>query len=251
MKRFALGIEYNGSGYHGWQLQKEVYSIQEEIENALSIIADHKVNVICAGRTDTGVHSIGQVIHFDTQSIRKESAWTIGVNRYLSKNISIKWVKEVPLDFHARYSAIERSYRYIIYNYNFRTSIFHHGCYHVHQKLDVYKMHSASQYLLGEHDFSSFKSINCQSNSSYRTIIQLRVSCLHSWVMIDITANSFLHHMVRNIAGSLIEIGLLNKKENWIKKLLYAKNRNLAGPTAVAKGLYLVSVKYPIFFGLP
>lgn len=251
IKRFALGIEYDGSFYHGWQRQKRVSSIQEEIERALSIIADHKIDVICAGRTDTGVHSIGQVIHFSTTSVRKKSSWSIGANSYLSKNIAIVWVKEVPESFHARYSAITRSYRYMIYNHSVRSAIFHTKINHIYRKLNAEKMYSEAQFLLGEHDFTSFRALSCQSYSPWRKIIKLNVFRFKNWVVIDITANSFLHHMVRNIVGSLIEIGISKKKEFWIKELLQKKDRNYAGATAPAKGLYLAYVEYPLHFNLP
>ncbi|QCI17603.1 tRNA pseudouridine(38-40) synthase TruA [Buchnera aphidicola (Acyrthosiphon lactucae)] len=251
IKRFALGVEYDGSLYYGWQSQKRVPSIQAEIERALSIIANHKVDVICAGRTDAGVHSIGQVIHFNTTAVRKKSSWSIGVNSYLSKNISIVWVREVPESFHARYSAITRSYRYIIYNYSLRSAIFQNKINHIYRKLNVNKMYSEAQFLLGEHDFTSFRALSCQSYSPFRNIKKLNVFRLNHWVIIDITANSFLHHMVRNIVGSLIEIGISKKKEFWIKELLQKKDRNYAGATAPAKGLYLVYVEYPLHFNLP
>ncbi|WAI11960.1 MAG: tRNA pseudouridine(38-40) synthase TruA [Buchnera aphidicola (Macrosiphum albifrons)] len=251
IKKFALGVEYDGSLYHGWQRQKNVPSIQEEIERALSIIANHKINVICAGRTDAGVHSVGQVIHFNTTAVRKKSSWSIGVNSYLSKNISIVWVKEVPGNFHARYSAITRSYRYIIYNCSLRSAIFQTKLNHIYRELNVKKMYSESQFLLGEHDFTSFRALGCQSYSPYRKITKLNVFRFNNWVVIDITANSFLHHMVRNIVGSLIEIGISKKKEYWIQELLKKKDRNYAGATAPAKGLYLVYVEYPLHFNLP
>ncbi len=251
IKKFALGIEYDGSYYRGWQRQKTVSSIQAEIEQALSIIANHKISVICAGRTDAGVHSIGQVMHFSTVAIRKKSSWTVGVNSYLSKYISVIWVKEVPGDFHARYSAITRSYRYIIYNYSFRSAIFQNQLNHIYKKLNVKKMHSEGQFLLGEHDFTSFRALSCQSRSPWRKIIKLNVWRFNYWVVIDITANSFLHHMVRNIVGSLIEVGTSKKKEFWIQELLQKKDRRYAGATAPAKGLYLVSVDYPVRFNLP
>lgn len=251
IKKFALGVEYDGSFYHGWQRQKTVVSIQEEIENALSIIADHKINITCAGRTDAGVHSIGQVIHFDTIAIRKDSSWTIGVNSYLSKDISIKWIRTVPKYFNARYSAITRSYRYIIYNHSFRSAIFHNRSNHIYRKLNVYDMHHASQFLLGEHDFSSFRALSCQSNSPWRKIIKLNVYRQNDWVIIDITANSFLHHMVRNIVGSLIEIGVSKRKKYWMKELLKKKNRSYAGATAPPRGLYLLFVEYPSCFNIP
>lgn len=212
IKRFALGVEYDGSFYHGWQSQKTVPTIQEEVEKALSIIANHKIDVICAGRTDAGVHSIGQVIHFSTTTIRKKSSWILGTNSYLSKYISIIWIKEVSEHFHARYSAITRSYRYIIYNYPFRSAIFQDKSNHVYKILNIDKMNFEAQFLLGEHDFTSFRGLNCQSHSPFRKIIKLNIWRHEAWVIIDIVANSFLYHMVRNIVGTLIEIGLSKKK---------------------------------------
>lgn len=222
IKKFALGVEYNGEYYHGWQRQKTCSSVQQEVEESLSKIANHKINVICAGRTDSGVHSIGQVVHFETTSIRSEYAWTVGVNNYLSKNISIKWAKEVPDYFNARYSAIQRTYRYLIYNDICRSSILYKQSNHIHKYLNVFKMHSEAQHLLGNHDFSSFQALGCQSYSSYREIKKINVFRINNCVIIDITANSFLYHMVRNIVGSLIQINSI-KKENIIKDLLKKK----------------------------
>ncbi|QCI15890.1 tRNA pseudouridine(38-40) synthase TruA [Buchnera aphidicola] len=249
--KIALGIEYDGSFYHGWQSQKIVPSIQEEIEKALSVIANHKINIICAGRTDTGVHSIGQVVHFKTRAVRRISSWIIGTNTYLSDYISVMWAKEVPEYFHARYSAITRSYRYVIYNNSIRSSIFYNKTNHIYKELDVNKMHSEAQFLLGEHNFTSFRALSCQSLSPCRKIIKLNVFRFKSLVIIDIMANSFLHHMVRNIVGSLIEIGISKKKKFWIQELLQKKNRRYAGATAPAKGLYLINVEYPLYFNLP
>jgi len=251
IQKFALGVEYDGSFYHGWQRQKKVSSIQEEIERALSIVADHKVYVICAGRTDAGVHSIGQVIHFSTTAIRKKSSWIIGANSYLSKYISIIWIKEVIESFHARYSAITRSYRYIIYNCSIRSAIFQNRLNHVYKKLNVKKMYFEAQFLLGEHDFTSFRALSCQSHSPYRKITKLNVFRINDWVIIDITANAFLHHMVRNIVGSLIKVGISDKKELYIKELLEKRDRNYAAATAPAKGLYLVFVEYPLNYNFP
>jgi tRNA pseudouridine38-40 synthase len=251
MKKIALGVEYDGTFYHGWQFQKIACSVQEELEKALSIVADHKISIICAGRTDSGVHSFGQVIHFNTTSIRTSTSWTIGVNSYLSKYISIVWMKEVLPVFHARYSALSRSYRYIIYNYCVRTPIFHNRAHHIYKRLNAKKMHAAAQYLLGEHDFASFRATNCQSRSSWRKILKLNVKRTRNWIIIDITANSFLYHMVRNIVGTLIEVGNLKKKDIWMQELLFKKNRSDAGVTAPAKGLYLMHVEYPLKFGLP
>ncbi|CAL4321080.1 tRNA pseudouridine(38-40) synthase TruA [Buchnera aphidicola] len=249
-KKFALGIEYNGSSYHGWQRQKIIPTIQKEIEESLSKIANHKIDITCAGRTDTGVHALGQVIHFTTDSIRSNFAWSVGVNSYLSKNISIKWVKEVSKNFDARYSAISRSYRYIIYNHTSRSPVFYNKSNHIYRYLDVDKMHIEAQSLLGKHDFSSFRATGCQSNSPRREIIDLNIWRLNNWVIIDITANSFLYRMVRNIVGSLIQIND-STKSDYIKKLLEKKNRNYAGPTAPACGLYFLFAKYPDDFCLP
>ncbi|QIE01934.1 tRNA pseudouridine(38-40) synthase TruA [Buchnera aphidicola] len=251
VKRFALGIQYNGSIYHGWQRQNRVSSIQEEIESALSKIANHNINVICAGRTDAGVHSIGQVIHFNTTTVRKMSAWILGTNSYLSPYISVRWVKYVPEHFHARYSAVSRSYRYIIYNNNIRSVFFQKQSNYIYKKLNEKKMFSAAQFLLGEHDFTSFRAIGCQSLSPYRKIIKLNVFRLDDFVIIDITANSFLYHMVRNIVGALIDVGISQKKEEWIQELLKKKNRKYASFTAPSQGLYLLSIKYPLYFNIP
>ncbi|XBC44014.1 MAG: tRNA pseudouridine(38-40) synthase TruA [Buchnera aphidicola (Floraphis choui)] len=250
-KKIALGIEYQGTNYHGWQYQKSVSNIQEKVEKALSIIANHTVNVYCAGRTDTGVHSTGQVIHFYTSSIRNYNSWIFGVNRYLPKDISILWKKEVPEFFHARHSALSRRYRYIIYNHKYRSSIFFKGLYNFYKKLDVFKMNRAAQYLIGEHDFTSFRAIKCQSATPIRKIMFLKVFSMHRLVVIDITADAFLYHMVRNIVGCLIEIGVSKHNEFWIKELLLSKNRKLAAFTAKPEGLYLVQVTYPKIFNLP
>jgi len=221
-KKIALGIEYNGEYYHGWQRQKKHISIQEEVENCLSKVANHDVSVICAGRTDAGVHSIGQVIHFKTTSVRSEYSWTVGVNTYLSKNISIKWVKEVPDCFNARTSAMRRTYRYLIYNNICRSSILYKNSNHIYKNLNVLKMNSEAQHLLGDHDFSSFQASDCQSHSSWRKITKISVYRINNYVVIDITANSFLYHMVRNIVGSLIQINFI-EKENIMKDLLKKK----------------------------
>ncbi|AEO08008.1 tRNA pseudouridine(38-40) synthase TruA [Buchnera aphidicola] len=251
IKKFALGIEYNGSSYHGWQRQKKASSIQEEIETALSKIANHKINVVCAGRTDAGVHSTGQVVHFSTTTVRKITAWLIGTNSYLSQYISVKWIKSVPENFHARYSAITRSYRYIIYNNRIRSVFFQKKLNYVYKKLNEKKMFSAAQFLLGEHDFTSFRAIGCQSFSAWRKITKLNIFRLNDFVIIDITANSFLYHMVRNIVGALIDVGINKKTEFWIQELLKKKNRRYASATAPAQGLYLSSIEYPLHFNIP
>ncbi|AYO10005.1 MAG: tRNA pseudouridine(38-40) synthase TruA [Pseudomonadota bacterium] len=249
--RIALGIEYNGTNYFGWQRQREVKSVQEELEKALSVVANHPVEVQCAGRTDAGVHGTGQVVHFDTNVSRKMVAWTMGANANMPSDIAVRWAVEVNDDFHARFSATARRYRYIIFNHALRPGILNSGVSHYHGELDEKKMHEAGQYLLGENDFSSFRAAHCQSLSPCRNMMHLNVTRHGDYIVIDIKANAFVHHMVRNITGSLIKVGRGEEKPEWIKSLLEAKDRKLAGATAKAEGLYLVDVDYPEEFGLP
>ncbi len=251
MMRIALGIEYNGSHYFGWQRQREVVSVQAKLEQALSTVANHPVEVACAGRTDAGVHGTGQVVHFDTDAIRKPVAWTMGVNANLPLDIAVRWAKPVTDDFHARFSATARRYRYIIFNSPLRPGILNNGVSHYHGDLDVEKMHLAGQCLLGENDFTSFRAVQCQSRSPWRNVMHLNVSRHGQYVVVDIKANAFVHHMVRNIVGSLIVVGRGEQPVEWIKWLLEAKDRTLAGATAKAEGLYLVDVDYPLQFELP
>lgn len=249
--RIALGVEYNGTQYFGWQRQRDVKSVQEELEKALAVVANHPIEVLCAGRTDAGVHGTGQVVHFDTSANRKMVAWVMGVNANLPKDIAVRWSKEVSEDFHARFTATARRYRYIIYNHAYRPAILSSGVSHYHGDLDVEKMQQAGQFLLGENDFTSFRAVHCQSRSPWRNIMHLNVTRHGHYVVIDIKANAFVHHMVRNITGSLITVGRGEQEPQWMKWLLEAKDRRLAGATAKAAGLYLVDVDYPEEFGLP
>jgi tRNA pseudouridine38-40 synthase len=249
--KIALGIEYNGSQYFGWQRQKEVKSVQECLEKALSIVANHKVEVQCAGRTDAGVHGTGQIVHFETTASRKAVAWTMGANANLPKDIAVRWAKEVPDEFHARFSATARRYRYLIFNDALRPGILSFGVSHYHGDLDVTQMHKAGQYLLGENDFTSFRATHCQSKSPWRNLMHLNVTSHGKYIVVDIKANAFVHHMVRNIVGSLLVVGRGEKKPEWIRDLLAIKDRKQAGATAKAEGLYLVDVDYPAEFGLP
>jgi tRNA pseudouridine38-40 synthase len=249
--RIALGIEYNGADYFGWQRQREVHSVQECVEAALSRIVNAPINVQCAGRTDAGVHATGQVVHFDSPNPRAESAWTLGMNANLPKDIAVRWAREVSDDFHARFSATARRYRYIIYNSPLRGAILGQGVSHYHQPLDAEAMHRAGQFLLGEQDFSSFRAARCQSRSPFRHVHHLNVVTHGDYVVVDIKANAFVHHMVRNIVGSLLEVGQGLQPEVWIAELLAAKDRTAAAATAKAAGLYLVEVDYPQAFELP
>ncbi|OAN13560.1 tRNA pseudouridine(38,39,40) synthase TruA [Photobacterium jeanii] len=249
--RIALGIEYDGAKYRGWQRQQDVISVQGELEKALSKIANQPVEVFCAGRTDAGVHGTGQVVHFDADCDRPLKAWAMGVNTHLPKDIAVRWSKEVSEDFHARFSATARRYRYVICNTALRPAILSHGVSHYHGDLDEKLMHEAGQYLLGENDFTSFRATYCQANSPWRCLHHLKVTRHGQYVIIDIKANAFLHHMVRNITGSLIKVGRGEEKPEWMGWLLEQKDRSIAGATAKPGGLYLIEVDYPEEFGIP
>lgn len=249
--KIALGIEYDGSRYFGWQRQQNVDSVQQKLEEALSIIANSPVDVFCAGRTDAGVHGTGQVVHFETDAKRPLQSWCFGTNAHLPPDIAVKWAVEVPEDFHARFSATARRYRYIIYNHKLRSAILPFGVSHYYHSLDVEKMHEAGQFLLGENDFSSFRAAQCQSHTPWRNVHHLNVSRQGDYIIVDIQANAFVHHMVRNIVGSLIEVGQGKQSVEWIKWLLEQRDRTLAAPTAKAEGLYLVDVTYPDQFAIP
>lgn len=251
MNKVALGIEYFGKAYCGWQRQPHAPSVQQSLERALSKIADEPVSVFCAGRTDTGVHATGQVVHFEIEKERPLSAWTMGGNAQLPNDISIRWAHNVNDDFHARFSATARRYRYIIVNSESRPAIMQAGLTWCRKPLDIDLMNQACQYFLGEQDFKSFQASSCQSHTSHRDIHHLRVERVGQYLVIDIKANAFLHHMVRNIAGTLIEIGRGLQAPEWAHQLLQGKNRCKAAATASPNGLYLVDVDYPEEFGLP
>ncbi|MGQ0286151.1 tRNA pseudouridine(38-40) synthase TruA [Pasteurellaceae bacterium 22721_9_1] len=249
--KIALGIEYNGKNYFGWQRQDKVLSVQEELEKALSFVANEPIEVFCAGRTDSGVHGTGQVVHFETNVIRPDKAWAFGTNANLPDDIAVKWAKPVPDDFHARFSAKARRYRYILYSHKLRSAILPYGVTHTHLALDHQLMHQAGQALLGEHDFSSFRAAQCQSNTPWRNVHHLNVYRQGDYIIVDIQANAFVHHMVRNIVGSLMEVGAGRQPVEWMSWLLSQKDRTLAAPTAKPEGLYLVDVIYPPQFDLP
>lgn len=243
--RIALGVEYDGSQYHGWQSQTGLHTIQQAVETAISKVADDSISVVCAGRTDTGVHATNQVIHFDSDKERTIRAWIYGTNSFLPKDICIKWGKEMPDDFHARYSAVSRRYRYVIYNGSIRPALLRSAVTWQYRQLDHRAMHQGAQYLIGEKDFTSFRSIECQSKTPMRNVEQIKVTRKGDLILIDITANAFLHHMVRNIAGVLIAVGSGKRPVKWIEEVLLAKDRKLGAETAPPYGLYLVNVRYP------
>lgn len=243
--KIALGVEYDGSDFHGWQFQGDVRSVQECLEAALSKVADHSVTVHCAGRTDTGVHATGQVVHFETGAIRSSRSWVLGANVNLPADVSICWARQMPEDFHARFSAVGRHYRYQILNRNNRSAIWRDRATWIHQSLDEAVMHRAAQYLVGTHDFTSYRALACQAKHPVRTIHHLDVIRQGEMICIEIHANAFLHHMVRNIAGVLIAIGKGEQDESWTRKILELRDRTKGGVTAPPQGLCLTRVDYP------
>jgi tRNA pseudouridine38-40 synthase len=250
--RIALGIEYNGSQFCGWQMQRSgVRTVQQVLENALSKVADEEISVVCAGRTDTGVHATGQVVHFDTQAVRDEKAWVMGVNTHLPDDVASLWCCVVDDDFSARFSATARQYRYVISNRRARPAILNSLVSWRYGAIDAEVMHRAAQALTGEHDFSSFRSAACQADHARRSVHYVKVHRKDDFIFIDIEANAFLHHMVRNIVGSLLMIGQHEQSEDWIAELIKLEDRTQAGPTAPAGGLYMVKVSYPDKYTFP
>jgi tRNA pseudouridine38-40 synthase len=250
-RRIAVGIEYEGSAYCGWQIQSAAPSVQRALETALSRVADEPIGLICAGRTDAGVHARAQVAHFDTQAVRGAHAWLLGANRYLPRDISLRWVRAVPDHFHARYSALARTYRYLILNRIARSALAAGRALLVHQPLDLAAMEQGARWLIGEHDFSAFRSSECQAHSPVRQLRAVQLQRSGDWISIDVTANAFLHHMVRNIVGLLLAIGLRRAPPERARFQLESRARGEGQATAAALGLYLWQVEYPPGFGLP
>ncbi|MFP5507503.1 MAG: tRNA pseudouridine(38-40) synthase TruA [Gammaproteobacteria bacterium] len=251
MTRIALGIEYDGSGFSGWQRQAHCTGVQEVLERALSRVADHPVETVCAGRTDAGVHATAQVVHFDTAAERSPRAWTLGTNCHLPPEVCVTWAQPVAEDFHARYSATARSYRYIIQNRDVRPGLLRGRVAWDHWPLNAERMAAAARCLIGEHDFSSFRAQGCQARHPRREILAIDVQRHGEFIHLDVTANAFLHHMVRNIAGTLMAVGRGEQPVDWVREVLEARDRKVAGITAAAAGLYLVQVRYPERFGVP
>lgn len=250
--RVALGIEYNGFGFYGWQAQQGgLPTIQASLQEALSSIANEPIFLQCAGRTDAGVHATGQVVHFDTRAKRHIDAWLFGTNAHLPPAISVRWSRHVDFHFHARFTAMARRYRYIIFNHPIRPAILSHRVSWHYYPLDIDRMKVAAQDLIGEQDFSSFRSSQCNSKSPMRNVTDFAIRRSGDFVIFEIEANAFLHHMVRNIAGVLMKIGSGYKEISWMKEVLLAKSRQMAAETAPADGLYLINVKYPERYTFP
>ena len=251
--RVAARIEYHGGHYHGWQAQPhlQVSTAQETLEKALALVAGTPVSITCAGRTDTGVHGFAQIIHFDDPVGRSVKAWVMGGNRHLPDDIRLHWALPTRSDFHARFSATARHYRYILCNTSIRPAALHGLVTWYRHTLDLEAMNEAAKYLHGEQDFSAFRAASCQANSPMRHVSDCHVHRRGDFIIIDITANAFLHHMVRNIAGSLLAVGTHSRSVDWFQAVLVSRDRTQAAETAPPEGLYLARVDYPEVFGLP
>lgn len=249
--RIALRVEYDGGRYHGWETQRSGATVQAAIEAALAKVADEPVSTVCAGRTDARVHALGQTVHFDTTARRPLHAWVLGGNSNLPGDVAVSWAGSVPDDFHARFSACQRHYRYVILNRAARSAVRAGQATWIHRPLDAAAMHVAAQALVGEHDFSSFRAAGCQAKSAVRELSRIRVRRRRDFVCIDVSANAFLQHMVRNISGSLIQVGEGRREPGDLAVVLASRDRTCAGPTAAPHGLYFLGADYPRRFSLP
>ena len=249
--RIALGISYDGAPYEGWQPQPSGDPVQDRLEAALAAIAGQPVRVIAAGRTDTGVHAAAQVCHFDTDVARPLTAWVRGTNAHLPESIAVQWAAEVDDAFHARFSAIARTYIYVLYNHPVRPALYARQVGWFHLPLDVEAMQRAASLLLGEHDFSAFRSAECQAAHPVRILTEATVRAQGPYIVFRFTANAFLHHMVRNIVGSLVYVGKGAHAPEWMAELLAGRDRSAAAPTFSPAGLYLADVRYPDTWRLP
>lgn len=249
--RLALGLEYDGASFRGWQTQPDDRGVQDCVETALTQIAGGPVSTICAGRTDSGVHALDQVIHFDTDVARPTTAWVRGVNRFLPPSVAVRWARVVGHDFHARYGAKRRRYDYWIVNAPVRSPLAHQRAGWVFRHLDENAMQRAAQHLIGRHDFTSFRSAECQASTPVRNVERLTVERRGPLLQISVSANAFLHHMVRNVVGSLVYVGVGRRPADWARDVLNARDRAAAAPTFAAAGLYLTRVEYDQAFGLP
>jgi tRNA pseudouridine38-40 synthase len=249
--RYALGIEYDGAAFYGWQRQSHASSVQQSVEKALGIVANHPLTVICAGRTDSGVHARGQVVHFDSPSERSDRQWILGINSNLPDAVRVLWIRAVDDSFHARFGAHSRSYQYRILNRWVRPAIGVSYLGWCRDRLNEKQMHEAAQVLKGKHDFSAFRSAGCSAQHAIREVTEVSVTRQNDIVSFDITANAFLYHMVRNIVGSLVAVGQGEKSIEWFVDVFKGQDRKLAGVTAESQGLCFMSVRYDSKYNLP
>jgi tRNA pseudouridine38-40 synthase len=248
--RIACAVEYDGAGFCGWQAQDHARSVQADVEQALSYVAAQPVRVVCAGRTDTGVHATWQIIHFDTQAERSPRSWTLGTNTRLPRDVRLLWALHVDQSFHARFSAEQRRYRYVILNRDVPSAVLRQRVTWNHRPLDAGRMQAGARLLVGEHNFNAFRALACQAKSPVRTIEELTISRSGDMLYLDIQANAFLHHMVRNIAGVLMTVGSGERPVDWVQEVLEGADRTRGGVTAPPDGLYLVGVRYPGHYGI-
>lgn len=251
MARIALGVEYDGRSFSGWQIQKTSRTVQSCLTEAISLVANESVQLTAAGRTDAGVHALQQVVHFDTDAQRNERSWLLGINSSLPTDINVIWSKPVENAFHARFSAQRRQYRYLILNRPARSAIHANRAWWYFKSLDLIAMQQAAQLLIGHHDFSAFRAKECQAKSPMKTIESLTIKRHDDWLAIDVTAPSFLHHMVRNIVGVLVEIGEARQPVQWAQFVLDSQKRAQGGVTAPPQGLYFIQADYPQQYALP
>ncbi len=249
--RIALGLEYDGASFAGWQTQPAGNTVQDALEDALAAIASGPVRVVCAGRTDAGVHATAQVVHFDAPAARPENAWVRGVNAHLPESIAVRWARIVPDDFHARFSARSRSYRYVLHTHAVRPALLHGRVGWYHLPLDADAMRAGAAHLVGEQDFSAFRAAECQAKSPLKTLHRAEVSRLGDCIVFDFRASAFLHHMVRNMVGALVYVGKGAHSPEWIAELIASRNRSLAAPTFSPSGLYLSGIEYEACWQLP
>jgi tRNA pseudouridine38-40 synthase len=255
LKRIVLGVQYDGTSWRGWQTQPGGGTVQDTLEAALAKFALTEVATTCAGRTDAGVHALEQVVHFNTSLEREVFSWVRGVNAFLPSSIAVRWARELMPqandEFHARFSATARTYHYLLYNHPVRSPVLSHRAGWVFRPLDVEPMRTAAEFLLGTHDFSAFRAAECQARSPVKTMQQIRIERHGDLIVFTLRANAFLHHMVRNIVGSLIVVGNANQKPEWIREVLEGRNRSRAAPTFMPDGLYLGKIHYDAKWGLP
>ena len=249
--RIALGLEYCGVGFCGWQSQVQGCGVQDALEKAIAAVAGGWIRVTTAGRTDTGVHAAFQVVHFDTEVKRPLTAWVRGVNSHLPPGVAVLWAREAGEDFHARFAAMQRGYRYVLLNHPVRPALNHGLLGWYHHPLDAAAMNAAAALLIGQHDFTAFRAAECQAKSPVKDLQLLHIERRGDYLMCDFRADGFLHHMVRNLMGSLIQVGAGAHPPAWIREILEGRNRALAAPTFDAAGLYLTHIRYPAHFALP
>ena len=252
LSRLAACVEYDGSGFHGWQaLKSGLPSVQAAVEKALGAVAGQPVSAVCAGRTDAGVHACRQIVHFDTTAVRSNRSWMLGSNSQLPHSVAVRWVQPVLQDFHARFSALARRYRYILYDGPVRPAILNAGLSWHRHPLELDAMREAARYLVGTHDFTSYRTVHCQARHPVRTVEHFEVFRHGRLLIMDVQANAFLHHMIRNMAGVLIAVGQGRQTPEWAGQVLQARDRRAAGVTAPPNGLYFVDALYPSRFSLP